>query len=300
MPAPKVGIVIINFNGEEDTTACLLSLRGIDYPDYEIVLVDNASRDASADRIKTGFPEITLIKNSDNLGFAEGNNVGIRYSLENGADYVLLLNNDTVVDKKFLTEIVSAAQAHPEAGVLGPKIYLYGEEGRIWYAGGYLNKITGKTFHRGLHKKDVGQFEQMTDVDFVSGCAMLIRRAVIEKIGVLDPDYFFSYEDVDFSLRAERAGFKLIYVPGSHVSHKFARSIGGRFSPAYIYYRVRNSLLFMKKNRFSSLKILYSITVNPLKMLAFSLMTGNLKGVAAVAKAVSDFLSGKSGRARWF
>ncbi len=294
--SPKVGIVILNWNQEDDTTACISSLMKIDYPNYEIVLVDNNSTVGSPDHIKSKFPSIVLIKNKENLGFAEGNNVGIRYFIGKSFDYILLLNNDTLVESNFLTELVKVGDSGKDVGIVGPKIYLLDSPDQIWYAGGFLNKFTGKTFHRGLFEKDSGQFDEVTDVDFVSGAAMLIKKAVLDKLKGLDPDYFFSHEDVDFCLRAKAENFRLLYAPKAHIQHKFAKTIGGRFSPSYIYYRVRNSLLFMKKNRFPWWKLVYSFIANPAKMVLFTLLTFNFKGTGAALKGLIDFLRGKYGR----
>ena len=300
MPAKRVGIVIINFNQEKDTTACLSSLREIDHPNYEIVLVDNASKNNSADRIKQNFPEITLIKNRENLGFSEGNNVGIRYLLKKETDHVLLLNNDTIVDRKFLTELVDGLEAYPNAGMAGPKIYYMGRPDVIWFAGGDFRSLSGRTFHYGLGQKDKGQFEKVREVGFVTGCALLVTRSVIEKVGLLDPDYFFSYEDVDWCVRAAKKHYKLIYVPSSRVWHKFAASAGGRFSPLYIYYRIRNNLLFTKKNARPASEFLFHLFFSPAKLIIWCSITLNFKGLLSVYLGMRDFFALNFGKARAF
>lgn len=300
MYPPKVAIILLNWNQEADTSECLKSLAKIDHGNYEIVLVDNASRDGSADKIKNKFPNITLIKNPENLGFAEGNNVGLRYFAGKEIDYFLLLNNDTIVKNDFLSKLVEAGENDPSAGVLGPKIYFFDHPDEIWFAGGYFNRITGKTYHRGLGEKDTGQYDSPVRADFVSGCAMLVRKNVMDQLKGLDPDYFFSHEDVDLCLRAGRLGAKIVYVPGSVVWHKFARAAGGRFSPLYVYYRVRNGLLLLKKNRFPWHKLIYNLIVNPVKMLCFAIITGNFKGAFAVIRGVRDFTAGRYGRGKGF
>jgi len=294
--SPKVGIIILNWNQEKDTTACLSSLSKIDYSNYEIVVVDNGSRDGSPEKIKAKFHNITLIKNKENLGFAEGNNVGIRYLMAKSVDYILLLNNDTIVESNFLTELVRVGESSTDIGILAPKIYFLDKPDQIWYAGGYFRRITGKTYHRGLFEKDSGQYDEVAGVDFVSGCAMLIKKEILEKLKGLDPDYFNSHEDVDFCLRTKALHYKLLYVPTSKIRHKFAQAMGGRFSSFYIYYRVRNSLLFMEKNGFPWWKLAYSLITNPAKMIAFTLLTGNFRGTAAAIKGLRDFLGRKFGR----
>lgn len=300
MSSPRVAIILLNWNQEADTTECLKSLAEIDYGNYEIVLVDNGSRDGSADKIKNKFPNIELINNPENLGFAEGNNVGIRYLEGKGIDYFLLLNNDTIVKKDFLSELVLAGENAPLVGVLGPKIYYFDHPDEFWFVGGYFNRITGKTYHKGLNEKDKGQYDTPTEPDFITGCALMIKKDVISSIKGLDPDYFNSHEDVDFCLRAKAKGFGLLYVPSSVIWHKFARAMGGRFSPFYIYYRVRNGLLLMKKNGFPLWKFAYNLMINPIKMFCYALLTGNFKGALAVIKAVLDFSMGRYGRGQGF
>ena len=279
-------------------TSCILSLKKIDYPNFEVVLVDNASKDGSPARLKEKFPDLVVIVNDRNLGYAEGNNVGIRYFLKKPVGHVLLLNNDTEVEPEFLSELVRASEKDPGAGILGSKIYYFDRPDRIWYAGGYLHRVTGKTYHRGLGKRDKGQYDGIAEVDFVSGCAMLIKREVLEALKGFDPDYFYSFEDVDLSLRARALGYRLLYVPSSRIRHKFARGSGGRFSPLYIYYRVRNGILFMKKNNFNWFRRSYSFVVNPLKMIAFALLTGNFKGARAALLGWLDYIKGRYGEAR--
>jgi len=297
---PKVGIILLNWNGEEDTVNCLSSLKYIDYPNYEIVLVDNGSQDGSPDRIKAKFPEITLIKNKENLGFAEGNNVGIRRLLQDKTDYFLLLNNDTVVDKNFLREMVSAFDRDPKIGMAGPKIYYMHDRDRIWYAGGDFRKISGRTYHIGQMQKDKGQFDEFKEVGFITGCALLVKREVVDKIGLLDKDYFNNYEDVDWSARAKAAGYKLMYVPTSVIWHKFAASMGGRFSPFYIYYRIRNNLLYVKKNNGSTVELLFHLILSPVKMFGFCILTLNFKGIISTFYGLLDFIIGRYGKGRDF
>jgi len=295
MARPRVGIILLNWNQEEDTVECLSSLSSIDYPHHEIVLVDNGSTDGSPDRIKNKFPGVTLLKNKANLGFAEGNNVGIRHLQKTGADYFLLLNNDTVVSDNFLSRLIDEAERRPECGILGPKIVYYDSPGVIWYAGGGVSRLTGRTYHFGLRKPDSSAYDSVRRVDFVTGCAMLIKRRVVDEIGGLDPDFFNSHEDVDFCLRARGRGFTMLYVPSSVIRHKYARAMGGGFSPFYIYYRVRNGLLLAKKNRFPVWMRSYAGAIYPLKMLLFTLFTLNLGGARSVLLGIRDFLLGRVG-----
>ena len=193
-----------------------------------------------------------IIKNEKNYGFAEGNNIGMRYALKNyDPDYVLLLNNDTVVDKDFLTELIEVAESNNGVGVGGPKIYYYNFHGRkdvINFAGADLSRWTFKERRYGHREVDRGQLDKVREVGKVEGSCMLIRRTVLENVGLLDPDYFTYWEETDFCFRAAKAGFKLICAPRAKVWHKGAASIGGTKSPHYIYYMTKNHFLFLKKN----------------------------------------------------
>ncbi len=253
----KVFVVILHYKGKEFTRQCLLSLNKIKTKGFSLktVVVDNHSPEPIDDLEKEFFNEV-FIKNKKNLGFAEGNNVGIRYALKHEADYVMLLNNDTVVDSQLIVQLIKAAGEGESIGILGPKIYFapgsefhkdrYKKKERgkvIWYAGGEIDWKNVMASHRGVDEVDQGQYDQEIETDFVSGCCMLIKRAVFEKVGLLDGRYFLYLEDNDFCQRAKKAGFKLIYVPKAKLWHANAGSsrVGG---PLHDYYLTRNRMLF--------------------------------------------------------
>jgi len=241
-----VTIIILNWNGLADTLECLESLADLDYPAYEVVVVDNGSMDGSVEAIRGCFPQVTLIENSENMGFAEGNNVGTRRALEHGADYVLLLNNDTVVDSAFLVELVNVAETDGEIGVASPLIFYYDAPDEIWTAGATINWVNGST--RRLRAGETAHEGEPTfDVDFVSGCALLAKREVIETTGFLDPDYYLYYEEADWCVRARNQGYRIVCVPQAKMWHKVSRSIGSS-SPLVSYYMTRNALLFLRKH----------------------------------------------------
>jgi len=247
---PKVAIIILNWNGKEDTIECLESLKHITYHNYEILLVDNGSNDGSVECFRERYPGMEIIENGENLGFAEGNNVGIQRAMEKGTDYVLLLNNDTVVDPEFLGELVKVAEGDERIGIVGPMIYYYDYGGRkdvIWFAGGKILRRIGQPFHDGLHKIDKGQHDKMKDVGFITGCALLVKKEVIDKIGLLDVDYFAYFEDLDYNIKASKAGYSIVYSPKSKIWHK-GSSTSGFMSPTYIYFHTRNRIIFVKKN----------------------------------------------------
>ncbi|HIC91275.1 MAG TPA: glycosyltransferase family 2 protein [Syntrophaceae bacterium] len=249
MSYPKVSIIILNWNGLEDTLECLESVFKLDYPNFEVIVVDNGSTDDSVRQIRQEFPDVVIIENGKNLGFAEGNNVGIRYAIKNGAEYVLLLNNDTVVDPQLLNAFVEASQLYPEAGIFGAKIYYYSEPNRIWDAGAKWNQNIGKFYIIGENQLDnENKFEQMIEVDYACGCSLFFRTALVSKIGLLDQRFFLTWEETDWCYSARRAGFKCLYVPKAKVWHKVSASFGGNHSPLFRYFYIRNRLLWAQRN----------------------------------------------------
>lgn len=256
----SVFISILNFNGSSSTFDCVESLRKINISDFKltILVVDNGSseklslRNESSQEIK-----LKIIKNEKNLGFSPGQNIGIKYAIENGADCVVVLNNDTYVHENFLKELLEAANSDDQIGILSPKIYFApgfefhkdrykeGELGKVfWYAGGKMDWKNIIGHHRGVDEVDKGQFNAMEQTELATGCCMLIKKEVIDRIGMFDDKYFLYYEDADLSIRAKRSGFKIAYVPGSVIWHKNAESTGGSGSVLQDYFITRNRLVF--------------------------------------------------------
>lgn len=249
MPHPLVACLILNWNGKEVLLDTLASVRKLTYPNFKIILVDNASGDGSARAAREHFSEITLIENEQNLGFGEGNNAGMRYALQHGAEWIMLLNNDVEVAPDFLSELTQAAVADRAIGMAGPKIYYHDQRDKIWFAGGRVNYWTGMISHRGLREIDQGQYDEITEADYLTGCALLIRREVLERAGMFDPVYFPAYiEDVDLCVRARQAGYRLVYVPRAKVWHKISSSTGGGLTPLKTKLKVEHSLIFFKRH----------------------------------------------------
>lgn len=291
MDSPHVSIVIINWNGWQDAIECLESLFQINYPNFNVILVDNASKDDSLERIhdycagqlevkssffdytpenkpiqlfeytkdfenkeipiitkNSSFKHLTLIKNNKNYGFPGGNNIGMKFALKFfNPQYILLLNNDTIVEKNFLNELVKNGEVHRDVGILGPKLYFYDEPDTIWSAGCKLSWKLSRGIQIGVNELDKGQYDNEKEVEYVSGSAFLIKDEVIRKIGLMDEKYFLYFEESDWTLRANQAGYKSLYIPKAMVWHKVSRSGGGISKPVGLYYITRNRWLFMKK-----------------------------------------------------
>jgi GT2 family glycosyltransferase len=268
---PRVTIIVLNWNGLADTLACLESLSRLDCADqvgaYEVMVVDNGSTDGSPAAIRERFPGVTLIENGRNLGFTGGNNVGLRRALERGSDYALLLNNDTEVTPDFLRLLVEAAEADPRVGIAGPTIYYYDQPKTIWSAGGGIDWRRGRTWMLGLNERDIGEFgQEPQEVDFVTGCAMLVKRAVLERVGLLDDRFFAYYEEAEWCVRAQRAGFKIIHLPRAHIWHKIS-PLARADVPQVHYYMTRNRLLFLKATGAGLAAWLYTLIADYLRTL---------------------------------
>lgn len=255
--APKISIIILNWNGWRDTTECLQSLNRITYSNYEVIVVDNGSTDGSVEHLekaKDVFSKqglfFTLIQNKENLGFAEGNNVAIRQILKRReSDFILLLNNDTVVEKNFLSELIKVAQSKEEIGILGPKIYYYDYQGKknvIQSAGSAVNLCIGRfPSAEKLDKVDNRYVIRVQSVDFVTGACLLIKTEVVRKIGLLDKRFFLLFEDTDWCLRARKAGYSVLYIPKSVIWHKTSQSVK---KISEVYYYTRNLFWFEFKH----------------------------------------------------
>ena len=238
-----VAVVVLTWNRRDDTLACLRSLAVLDHAPLLTLVVDNGSVDGTAEAVAHAFPEVELIQNGENLGFAEGNNVGLRRALELGAAYVCLLNNDTEVEPGFVTALVDEAGRRPDAGALCSKVLFFEPPGVVWYAGARFDPRQGYNGRqRGFGERDDGRFESVVQTDRACAASMLVPRAVLERVGLLDPELFAYVEDTDWSLRARAAGLSLLVVPASRVRHRVSLSSGGESSPPTLYYNLRNTL----------------------------------------------------------
>jgi GT2 family glycosyltransferase len=290
---PRVSIIILNWNGWEDTVECLESIYQINYPVFDVIVIDNNSEDNSIAKIRdycegkinvsskfsehnpeskpiklfeytnlklasTEFNELDkffasstkkliLIKNVKNYGFAEGNNIGIEFVTSSlGSDYVLLLNNDTVVDKEFLTELVKVSEDHGDVGFVGPKVYIYNQKNILQVAGGSTVDLKhGEVNEIAYHYFDEGKYDHYFEPDFVGGTCILIKKELIENVGLLDTNFFMYWEDADWCFRGRKYGYKSSYAYKSKIWHKYGASSG---TPFRMYYFTRNRIYFVKKN----------------------------------------------------
>jgi GT2 family glycosyltransferase len=278
---PKIFVIVLNFNGKNTLAACLSSIYQSDYLNFEVVVVDNDSRDGSLEQARESFSRAHFIKNSVNMGFSRGNNVGIRLALEKFADYVFILNNDTLIEKTTLSSLANTLEAFPSAGIASPVIFT-ADSKHIWFAGGLIYWQKMKTDHLYQEKSD-----KPYSTEYISGCAMFVRKDVFKKIGLFDERFFLYYEDADFSVRAKKAGIDLLMVPSAHIEHLEQSNAENRLKT---YWLVLSGLMFFQANAsfFQKIWIFIYIRIRKIKNL-YDLIFSRNEVALSVHKAYRDF-----------
>jgi len=305
----KVSIIILNWNRKKDTIECLESLAGLIISGYEleIIVVDNHSTDGSQKAVEEAFKKLEKknisckqIKNKENLGFAEGNNVGMRYALDSGADYLLALNNDTEVDKELITKLLMVAKKHPKVGAIAPKIYFAkgfefhdkykkDELGKVfWFAGGDIDWANVYGTNHGVDEVDKGQFNKTRETDFATGACMFLKREALKEVGLFDEKYFAYLEDADLSQRLKKKGWKVLYTPKTKIWHKVSQS-SGIGSDLNDYFITRNRMLFGMY--FAPLRAKAALIRESFKLL--------IKGRKWQRIGIIDFYLGRFGKGSW-
>lgn len=302
--SPAVCVVIVNYNSLTDTADCLESLAAATYPNMTTVLVDNGSSDGSGRELAARFPEVTHIQLTENLGFAGGVNRGVQAALERGASFICLLNNDTLVESGFIEPLVARARSTPTAGIIGGKIFYAEPPGLLWFAGGRIDQRRGFTTHRGQDLPDSAVFSRPGFVDYITGCLFFVRAELFEQLGPLDESLFMYAEELDFCLRARRAGYRCFYEPAAVIRHRVSRAMGGAYRPVYYYYLTRN-LLEVYRRHFKAARL----SAVPLKLgrylvlyQSYILTRAHRQSAGAYLCAVwlgaFDYLLGRFGRNR--
>ncbi len=299
----KIAVILVNYNGKQYNTACIESLLvqkdKDDSYEIRIYVVDNASRDDSMQMIQERYgadERIETIPLDDNYGFSYANNMGIRCAEEWGADYVLLLNNDTEVQEDMLAQLMACAERHP-GSVTAPKIYYSDHRNMIWSAGGAVSPIIRKVRHIGLNQEDKGQFDRECQIGFATGCCLLLSRGVIERAGLLDERFFLYYEDTEYCFRLRKKGIAIYYCPQAVVYHKVGASSKGADSPLCAYYIARNWLLCNRQHlgvRYPLFAVYYALNRTACCMLW--LLHGKKELVQATCRGIVDYRKGRLGR----
>jgi GT2 family glycosyltransferase len=291
-PECSVAIILVNWNGFAYTKACLVSLEKVKNPAFQVVVVDNASKEPEGEQLKALFPQVHLIANAENLGFTGGNNVGIRYALAQGFDQVLLLNNDTLVDSDFLTPLQACLQK-PGYGVAQPLICFAQDPETLWSAGGKWNSLLGRAITLGDRVPLSTYHPKSTELDWATGCCVLVSREVLLQVGLLPEPYFAYFEDVEWSLRIRKAGFKIGLSENSKIYHEAGAAskkqhAEGTLSPKVFYFHVRNQLFLLRQQRVV-LGFAYHLIRFKLWVMYF-LIRGRFQKLSAVVQGLRDGL----------
>lgn len=245
MNFPLVSIISINYNQSQVTLEMLASFENLSYPNYEIIIIDNASPNDSPEIIKKQYPKINLILSKKNLGFAGGNNLGVKQAK---GKYILFLNNDTEVTKKFLEPLVEIFEKNKMLGMASPRLIYYFSDNIIQYAGANsINHYTGRGSKIGIGEKDIGQYNENRPTDLVHGAGLMVKTEAIKKLGMMPDIFFLYYEEHDWCEMFKRAGYQIYYVGKSKIYHKESISVG-KNSPTKTYYMNRARILFMRRN----------------------------------------------------
>jgi GT2 family glycosyltransferase len=293
---PFVTISLVNWNGLSHTRECVRHCLALDYPHFELVIVDNGSSDGSFEALTAEWgahPRVSVLAAGSNLGFARANNVVLGRALRKGSDFIWLLNNDTKVNPNTLRALVDAALTHPRAGIFGSKILFWDRPDTIWYAGGMLEEHGHRaSVHRGEGEIDAGQYQTEEEVEFITGCSLLIRAATVRDIHFISDQYFVYWEDVDWCTRARQAGWSCLYVPRSTLLHRVGASSGG-IPELRRRYDTRNRLLYhWRFNKPAAIEAMLAVATFALE----SAKKGNSQAARPMVAGVCDFFLGRKGR----
>lgn len=296
MKEPSVYILLLNYNRYDDTIECVNSIKGISYNNYKIMIVDNCSTDNSFSKLSERFDDIELHRTEENLGYTGGINFGLKIIKEKKADYILILNNDTIVDKEFLNHLIDALENNSSAGAACGTILANHDRNKIWYAGGSINKFRGIAIHN-FKDEDISSLPSKNVVtEFVTGCMILIRNEILENVGFEDERFFMYLDDIEYSIRIQTKGYILLYVPKSIIYHKV---FGEKENPFKLYYSVRNRLLLINtavKHPFRFFARIYFYLVILSKLLFWKFTNTNF--FEAGYAGIQDYLKGIFGKGR--
>lgn len=296
----SVAIVLVNWNSYAVTNDCIQSLYQISYPNYQIIVTDNGSTDGSGAALEKDHPTATVLYNEKNTGFTGGNNTGLVYAIEQGYDYIMMLNNDTFVEPNFLEPLVAYMDAHPNTGIIQPRIHFNHNRNLLWDGGSYFSKWLGYAYTRGYNQPVSQKFLTIKEVDWITGCGFLTRNNILKQSGLLIEKMFIYSEDVDLSFRIKALGYQLIYHPDSVIYHIAGMSNKtkekgkeGYVNPIVHYLNIRNKIWLLKKHTswyYAPTVIIYNVGYN-LALMGYFIVRGRFTKLKTAFKAIKDGFS---------
>ena len=292
---PAVGVVIVNHNLKDSLRETIESFRKVNYPNLQIVVSDNASTDGAQEMVRTLFPEVHLLAHQEEQGYARAASLGMAH-LAGTTKYIFSTTNDVIVDPKILNVLVSYAEQHPDAGVLGTRIYFFDRPDVLWHAGGRIHPLHGHSYHLGWEQKDAPRYSRVRECDFVTGCGFLLRSEVLRKIGYFKEDLIFYSEDAELCYRFREAGYKVMYIPEAKMWHKTGTTLA-KNRAVQLRYSTRNSLYLLQRHKVGFYPVslwVHLLGVSPVKMLLFALML-RWKNSVGILKGIQDWKAGRYG-----
>lgn len=300
MSYQMVCIIILNWNGYEITRECLHSLKEIDYPAFKIVMIDNGSNDGSVAKLKTEFDDrfMDIISLEKNTGFTGGNNIGIKHAKDKyDPDYFLMLNNDTVVKKDFLTKMVNSFKEDEKCYAAVPKIFYFEPSDKLWFAGGKISRLTGIVTHFGLDSNAEDRYNIGGQTYFMNGCCALISKESITEVGILDDRFFANSEDADYSLRVLNSGHTIQYVPTAVIFHKVSHAFKSNFGKWLAFYLAARNIVQLQKKHLPAWQMPVFYTVFGLRWVLYLtvklFIIGDFKSIKAIYQGVVDGTTNK-------
>lgn len=290
MNAPRVLVIVVHWNGLEHTERCITSLRALAPPAPDLLVIDNGSTDGSGATLAARFPDLPIRRLPENRLYAGGANVGLRLALARGYDHAVILNNDTEAESDCITRLVAVAASAPGIGLVGPKILYRERPDLIWSAGGKIDYWRGLFHHHGLRRPDGPPYDTERDVDYLTGCCILITRQALVDVGYLDESYAMYSEDADWCVRARRRGYRIVYAPRARLLHHVSAASGGGLTPYKMYHRVHSNLIFFRRHARPWHWLTIPVAL-PLAFLGFALReirAGHREVVGAALRALGE------------
>jgi GT2 family glycosyltransferase len=295
MSKPAVGVVIVNWNLKDSLRETLLSFRQVNYPNLQIVVSDNASTDGAPEMVRAEFPEVHLLTREKGVGYAKGASLGMEF-LADKTKYIFSTTNDVLVDPEMINRLVEYMENHPEAGLLGCKIYYHNLGDLLWSAGGRVHPLVAHSYHFGWNRHDAPRFNQVRECDYVTGCGFLFRSDLAKRLNYFNADLIFYTEDADFCYRVREAGFKVLYLPTAVMWHKTSTTLA-KNRPLQLHYITRNTLYLIRRHRIGYPPITFLIHLFvwlPFKMALYAIVW-RWKNVRGIYNGIRDWRQGKVG-----